>query len=300
MDGLDVGDDGSEHLVVGRPERLIAALALDHPCHLSLLLSCRSSRAYRPPIVPDAEVPRAWICGSVVLERAGRRTELPTGQLRTLFAFLAADRHHAHAREELIDVLWPEDPPEAADGSLSALLSRLRRAVGDEVIIGRSELRLALPFDAWVDFEVAREALDRATGSLAAGDAMVALPASHVAAVIASRPFLTGLHGRWPDGMRTRLEEMFLRAHECSAEAGLRVAGGELATAERSAQMLMERAPYRESGYRFAMAALAARGNHAEALTVYERCRETLRDELGVDPGPEIQALYVEVLRAAG
>jgi len=234
-----------------------------------------------------------------VLERGGRRVELPAGQVRTLFAFLAADRHHAHAREELIDVLWPRDPPEAADGSLSALLSRLRKAVGDDVVVGRSELRVTLPFDAWVDVESAREALDRATGSLAAGDARAALPASHVTAVIAGRPFLTGLHGPWADGMRNRLEEMYLRAHECSAEAGLVVGGGELATAERSAQVLMERAPYRESGYRFAMASLAARGNHAEALTVYERCRETLREELGVDPGPEIQALYLEVLRAA-
>ena len=93
---------------------------------------------------------------------------------------------------------------------------------------------------------------------------------------------------------------MFARAHECSAEAGIEIGGGELPTAERSAHALMDRAPYRESGYRFAMQCLAARGNHAEALTVYERCRQVLRDELGVDPGPELQALHVEVLRAAG
>jgi len=256
--------------------------------------------AYRAPNVPDPGTPRTWICGAVVLERNGLRSELPSGQIRTLFAYLAADRHQAHAREQLIDVLWPDDPPAGADGNLSVLLSRIRKHVGDDVIDGRSELRFALPFDAWVDIEAAREALDRATGFLAAGDPRSALPASHVAAMVTGRPFLPGAHGPWVDTTRTRLEEMFARAHECSAEAGIGIGGGELPTAERSAHALMDHAPYRESGYRFAMQCLAARGNYAEALTVYERCRQVLHDDLGVDPGPEIQALYLEVLRAAG
>ena len=75
---------------------------------------------------------------------------------------------------------------------------------------------------------------------------------------------------------------------------------GSFPTAERSAIALMDRAPYRETGYLYAMRSLAARGNHAEALTVYERCRTVLGEGLGVDPGPELQALYMEVLRAAG
>ena len=97
--------------------------------------------------------------------------------MRTLFAFLAADRHHAHSREELIDVLWPEDPPPGADGNLSALLSRLRKLVGETAIDGRAELRLAFPFDAWVDLEVARgpRPRDRMYGG---GDAKAALPAA--------------------------------------------------------------------------------------------------------------------------
>jgi len=235
-----------------------------------------------------------------VLERNGRRSELPAGQTRTLFAYLAADRHQAHAREQLIDLLWPNDPPAGADGNLSVLLSRIRKQVGDDVIEGRSELRFALPFDAWIDVEVARESLDRATGCLAAGDPRSALPASHVAAVITGRTFLPGAHGPWVDTMRTRLEEMFARAHECSAEAGIQIGAGELPTAERSAHALMDRAPYRESGYRFAMQCLAERGNYAEALTVYEHCRQLLHDDLGVDPGPELQSLHLEVLRAAG
>jgi DNA-binding SARP family transcriptional activator len=187
-----------------------------------------------------------------------------------------------------------------ADGNLSAILSRLRKVVGEDLIGGRSEIQLALPFEAWVDLEVATEALDRATGSLAADDPTAALPASHVAMLIAGRDFLPGANGPWVDSMRHRLEEMFLRAHECSAEASLRQGRSEWDTAERSARILIDRSPLRESGYRFLMECLAARGNHAEALRVYASCREVLRDELGVDPGPELQELHGRLMRAAG
>jgi SARP family transcriptional regulator, regulator of embCAB operon len=244
--------------------------------------------------------PRLWICGEVIAELGGKRIVIPSGQLRTLVAALAFDRHDAHPREQLIDVLWPFDPPANADGNLSALISRLRKLIGDAAIVGRSEIRLDLPFDAWIDVEAAREALDRATGQLASGDPVSALPASHVAAVIAGRPFLAGTHGPWVDAKRVWLDDVFAQAHECSAECSLRIGDAELATAERSARALMERSPYRESGYRYAMRSLVIRGNHAEALAVYERCRTVLREELGADPGPELQALYLEVLQAAG
>jgi DNA-binding SARP family transcriptional activator len=243
---------------------------------------------------------RVWICGAVVVERPGRRIEIPAGQTRTLFAYLAADRHRAASRSELVDVLWPDETPTGADGNLSALLSRLRKAVGEDLIAGRSELQLLLPFETWVDLEVATEALDRATGCLAADDAKAALPASHVAALITGRNFLPGASGPWVDSMRHRLDEMFLRAHECSAEASLRQGRSERDTAERSARILIERSPLRESGYRFLMECLAARGNHAEALRVFASCRDILRDELGVDPGPELQELHARLLRAAG
>ena len=51
--------------------------------------------------------------------------------------------------------------------------------------------------------------------------------------------------------------------------------------------------PRREAGYRQLMRALAAAGERAEALRVWERCRTTLVEELGVDPSPETEAVYL-------
>ena len=78
------------------------------------------------------------------------------------------------------------------------------------------------------------------------------------------------------------------------------LAGGELGAAERAARELVARSPYRESGHRFLMEALAAGGNAAEALRVYEDLRVLLRDELGATPAAEIVALHGRLLAGEG
>ena len=95
------------------------------------------------------------LCGPVLVEQNGTRLDagLPGRQGRLLFAYLALNRTRGCPRDELIDALWPEGPPAAADSALSALLSKLRRALGDGVLTGRGELRLRLDGPVTVDIE---------------------------------------------------------------------------------------------------------------------------------------------------
>jgi DNA-binding SARP family transcriptional activator len=79
-------------------------------------------------------------------------------------------------------------------------------------------------------------------------------------------------------------------------DACLELGGPELPGAERAARELLEDAPLRETGHLLLMRALAARGNVAEALTVYEHVRVLLREELGVDPCPALQVTYADLL----
>ena len=87
-----------------------------------------------------------------------------------------------------------------------------------------------------------------------------------------------------------------MRALELVGRACLAIGGGEVDTAERAARELIERAPYRESGHRLLMEALAARGNAAEALLAFEALRRRLRDELGAAPSPSTQAVQRRLL----
>ena len=92
------------------------------------------------------------------------------------------------------------------------------------------------------------------------------------------------------------MEGIYLRSLELAADASLRIGGGELATAERSARSLVRQAPFRESGYRYLMEVLAAQGNRAEALHVYDELRSLLREELGTTPSPATQEQHRALL----
>jgi len=212
-----------------------------------------------------------------------------------LFAYLVAERPRPVRREALSELLWPERPPASADASLRPLISRLRQVLGAH-LVGRSELSVALPANARVDVEVIGRCLHEAESAVALCNWRGAWLPAQIAWSISSREFLTGCEGDWVQERRRQLEEDHLRTLQCIATAGLHLGPSELPDAERAARSLMDRAPYRESGYRLLMEALEARGEVAEALLVHDRLRQLLRDDLGVAPGKEVQTVVERLL----
>jgi SARP family transcriptional regulator, regulator of embCAB operon len=87
-----------------------------------------------------------------------------------------------------------------------------------------------------------------------------------------------------------------VRAVEAYARAGLGIGGTELPAAVRAGRELTRREPYRETGYRLLMEALAREGNVAEALLVYDRLRNRLREDLGTGPSAKAQELHQRLL----
>lgn len=240
------------------------------------------------------------LCGQLVVELEGRRVEheLPSRQGRILFAYLALHRPRAIGRDELVDALWPVAPATNAAGALTVLLSKLRAALGGEVLSGRGSVHLALPAGATVDVEEALSAVHRAESAVILGDWPRGWSAALCAQFIAGRPLLEGTDLPWLEGWRRRLDDTLERALEAYGAACLGLGSTELPAAERAARRLLEQNPLRETGYRLLMQSLAARGNVAEALRAYEQARTTLRDQLGVPPGPAIQELHSQLLGA--
>jgi DNA-binding SARP family transcriptional activator len=210
------------------------------------------------------------LCGRFVVELYGRRVEqrFPSRQGRVLFAYLVLQRPRAVGRHELIEAIWPGAPPANHASALTVLLSKLRAVVGSDVLVGRGSVRVALSPDARVDVEQALAALHRAESAVVQGDWARAWSAALCARYVTARPLLPDNDDLpWLDSWRRRL---------------------------------LEHNPLRETGYRLLMQALAARGNVAEALHVYERARTVLRDELGVPPGPAIHEIHAALLGRHG
>jgi len=242
---------------------------------------------------------RIQLCGRVCIEIDGERRDarLPGPQGRRLFCYLTLHRFAAVTRPDLRVALWGGRLPAAPDAALNALMSRLRTTMQPVPFDG---LRLLLPAGAWVDVDAARDAIHRAESAVALGAWGRAWGAAQVSLFTARRGFLPGEDLPWIADVRNELDSLHTRALEAYAEASLRVGGTELATAERSARDLVARAPFRESGYRVLMAALAARGNTAEALRVYDGLVRLLSDELGVVPSQATRQLHAELLRSGG
>ncbi len=207
------------------------------------------------------------------------------------------NRNRGCSRDELIDVLWPEGPPAAADSALSALLSKLRKALGEGVVAGRGELRLAIPGDLVLDVEDASAAIADAEAALESGDPARAVEHARTALSTDLQTFLPDSEGGWAAEQRRELESIRLRALEALAEAGLRQGGRELGAAEQAARAAIAAAPFRESAHRLLMELHEAAGNPAEALRAFEELRSLLREELGTTPGPAAMEVFERVLR---
>jgi DNA-binding SARP family transcriptional activator len=241
---------------------------------------------------------RIQLCGRFVVRLGGQRADdaLPGANGRLLFAYLVLNRLRRMDRDELLMAVYGQDAPSDHHPRLSVLLSKLRRAVGPELVSGRSEIELVLPPEAFVDVEAALEALHRAQSHVAHGEWAEAWGPSGVAYHVASRPLLQGHDRPWLDEWRRRLDDVRLRGLECFAAARLGLGGPSLPQAEECGRRLIELAPFRETGYRILMEALEQRSNHAEALLVYERLRVLLRTELGTVPSPAVQTVHRRLL----
>ena len=248
---------------------------------------------------------RFYLTGRLTIEYAGAfidQEAFPGRQGLLAFVRLAIDRGQAVSRDELATMLWPDKLPRAWDAALHSIVSKLRVLLAGAGLEKSACLastlgcyQLLLPSDTWVDVEVASDAIHEAEGLLKAGKWRPAWAAAQVAYHVSRRPFLAGEAGTWVEQQRLRVQTIFVRAGECLAETYLR--NGEPTVAIDVAQEVLAIQPYRETGYQLLMRAHAAAGNRAEALWVYERCRQLISKELGVAPSAETHAVYVQLLQ---
>ena len=237
-------------------------------------------------------------CGNVVVEERQFRGK----QGRLLFTYLVWERTRPVSKEELASVLWPEDLSPAWESGLSSLASKLGSMLSSEgmkdqglsLSRGLGQYQVRFPSDVWVDVEAATSALDRAEAAVRTGDPGSALGPATVAVSIAGRPFLPGVTGIWPDSQRRKLVRQLVRALDCLNEMQLAV--GEAQSAVETALRAVDLDPYRERTYQSLMRAYAATGNRAEAVGVYHRFRELLAADLGTEPSPETEAIYLNLL----
>jgi DNA-binding SARP family transcriptional activator len=216
---------------------------------------------------------------------------------RLLLAVLLCQVDESVPVERLRELLWGSHPPASVEANLRSLVHQLRTALGVEAIV--HDRRLGYRLVASREQVDATDFADRVrTGqdSLAAGDAERASRRLHEAlALWRGEPFadLTDEPALQVD--IARLREHHASAVESRIDADLALARHAELVGELTA--LVARFPLRERYHAQLMLALYRSGRQAEALEVYQKLRETLVEELGLTPGPEMAELQHAILR---
>ncbi|MFD5243414.1 BTAD domain-containing putative transcriptional regulator, partial [Amycolatopsis sp. NPDC058340] len=226
-------------------------------------------------------------------------TTVPIGgpRVRTLFALLALEAGRVVPAERLIDGLYGEQPPDGVANALQSQVSRLRGALKElaPVEFSPAGYRLVVDRD---DVDVHRFERLAAEGrrALAAGDSAKAAELLRDALGLWRGPAFADItDAPFRDPQVTRLNELKTSAIEDRAEAELKLGRHEDVLAEL--REVIDEEPLRERPRALLIRALHAAGRQADALTAFEEARRVLADELGADPGPDLAAAHLAVLR---
>lgn len=229
------------------------------------------------------------LLGSVTIRYGG--SVLNAGPIRqqAMLAVLALRANQVTSPEQLLDLVWDESPPASGLRVIPTYVYRIRQVLPPGITLDRTTggyvLRLP-PATLDVDrFESLIKAAEQT------GD-----PAQYREALALFRDEpLSGLPGNYLAGQRRRFVER--RDEVLSDRLDLEIAGGGFADVVPELSVLVAERPLDERFAALLMTALFHSGRRAEALETYTRTRSTLVDELGVEPGPELQAVHQLLLR---
>lgn len=202
--------------------------------------------------------------------------------------------------ERLIEGLWEDAAPKTVNAVLSVYLSRLRRllagANGEQPLLTEAAgYVLHVPPEA-LDARRFESLLEQGRGELASGEAERASLTLREALALWRGPALADLASElFAQSEIARLEELRLTALETRIEADFALGRHDSLVAEL--ETLAAAQPYREGLRAQLMLALYRSGRQAEALETYRSARRNFSQELGIEPGPRLQALERAILR---
>ncbi|MFD5751131.1 BTAD domain-containing putative transcriptional regulator [Streptomyces sp. NPDC127033] len=214
---------------------------------------------------------------------------------RTLLAALLLAGEQGLSQTEIHRALWGSAPPATVRAQIHTYVSRLRRALGGEVqFVRRPNGYALLPHDVTVDYQEFLRLSARGRESVAAGDVAEGKALYQAALGQWSGAPLTGATEFLDEVESPRLNELRLSVTEEKAAADLALGLSREVVGELTP--LVEQFPFRERLRSQLMTALYQGGRQADAIAVYRQGRRVLAENLGVDPGEELDSTFHALL----
>ncbi|MCO5206914.1 MAG: AAA family ATPase [Anaerolineae bacterium] len=231
----------------------------------------------------------SFLGGFQVLLNRQPITRFRSANNQGLLVYLACNRDKPISRETLATLFWPEAPEKEARHNLRQALYRLRKLLDGGAEPYLLVTRQTVQFNAVADYELDVEQFTCAIDANALGQAV-----DHYAGDLL--PGFSCSSDRFEVWLRNQREHL----HQLALEAMLQLAEDSLASNDFSTTVAMAQRqlvlePWREPAHRQLMHAYARMGDRSNALTQFERCREQLWDEIGIEPASETAALVDDI-----
>lgn len=234
------------------------------------------------------------VLGPVTVSIDGHALKLGGPRPQTVLAILLCNVNRTVPQDQLIDLVWQGDPPEAARATLQSYIYGLRREVAADVIIRQGD---GYRIDADADsYDALRfEQLVVGARRLVGVDPEAALvDLTSAMSLWFGTPF-AGLDGN--SSLVTEIARLdALRLHAVEHRIDARLALGDQAGSLAELDTLVREHPLRERFRAQQMVALYRSGRQAEALRAFHETRRYLAEELGIEPSAELRLLEQRIL----
>ncbi len=215
--------------------------------------------------------------------------------MRALLAVLLLHRGEVVSTDRLIDALWGERASATAAKTVQVYVSNLRKALSDGLLVTRGHGYLLQIETGQLDSDRFEALVAEGRRALQSGDGRAAGERLRDALALWRGPALAEFaYEPFAQNAIARLEEARLEALEDRIDADLAI--GEQAGLVGELETLVAGHPLRERLQRQLMLALYRAGRQAEALESYHKARRSLVDELGLEPGRDLQELERAIL----
>ena len=242
------------------------------------------------------------VLGPLQMTVDGTPVALGTPKQRAVLAMLVINRNRPVGSESLITAAWEQWPPAEARASLHSYVSNLRRLLSKNGVDPRTVLVSAPPGYrlnvAETACDIGRFIAEKNAGVQAAAAGRFEAASRHLTAALAEwrGPVLDDLRDlQFVDAFAAALTEDNVLVHTARAEA--EIACGRAYAVIGEFEGLTAEHPYREPLWAQLITAYYLTERQSDALDAYRRLKDTLAEDLGIDPGPTLQALHERILR---
>lgn len=235
------------------------------------------------------------VLGDIEVRVNGHRLDIGHARQRCVLVAFLLDVNRPIPTDQLVDRVWSDHPPRHSRNALAGYVSRLRNLLADTsgaAAVSREPGGYVLTADP-LSVDLYRFRAEVARARATTDPVEVAVLLERALDMWSGEPF-AALDTPWVNDARNALQAERFAVELDHNDAALRAGRHAELLVKVSAAHMAHPLDERLAGQ--LMLAQSRSGRQAEALETYHRIREQLVEELGVDPGSPLRAVYQQIV----